>query len=518
MNPYEQYLAVFDEAAPLAEKYMATNASHVLDDLRQRVEDDRIRIMLFGAYNAGKSTLLNALLGKESARIGDVPTTDKVDRYDWHGHVLLDTPGVNAPIEHQEVSEAELERTDLVLYVMRQEDQDAKDSMDRLFRLLKAGRPLFLLLNYEESDEAIVRQVREKLSQTLVEGASRYGYDLGALAQVPVMQLNAKAALRGRLENKLKLQEFSGYDEFILRFTDWLRAYDDETQRLELLQDRIRRELLIPVRQAVESKLPEGSGGVDVLSTQIAHIQREESILRDSSRNKARAEISLRRPDLNGLLADASGQQTLIAGVTAVADGVAETMRAWLDGEIAMSLEKSLRSSLQAGGVEVPDAGRANLDSSGLFDSMTDSAISGIKTGATPENIKQLLLLGRKLKIPGLKGRWEKTLGRWAGKAGPVITVITLVVEMGLAHRAEGKANQQALNVALQRNEWVDSVCADMLAGLTQSIDEFLKATFEDFLTPLKNQMEEVRRSAKDIERDLLAWDALAAKLLDARF
>ena len=76
MNPYEQYLAVFDEAAPLAEKYMATGACHVLDDLRQRVEDDRIRIMLFGAYNAGKSTLLNALLGKESARIGDVPTTD----------------------------------------------------------------------------------------------------------------------------------------------------------------------------------------------------------------------------------------------------------------------------------------------------------------------------------------------------------------------------------------------------------------------------------------------------------
>ena len=517
MNPYEQYLAVLDEAAPLAEKYMATDASRVLGDLRQRVEDDRIRIMLFGAYNAGKSTLLNALLGKESARIGDVPTTDRIDRYNWHGHVLLDTPGVNAPIEHQEVSVAELERTDLVLYVMRQEDQDAKDSIDRLFRLLKAGRPLFLLLNYEESDEAIVRQVREKLSQTLLEGANRYGYDLGALAQLPVMQLNAKAALRARLEGKLKLQEFSGYDDFMLRFTDWLRKYDDKTQRLVLLRGRVQRELLNPVRQAVEQRLPDGSGDVDVLSTQIAHIQREESILRDSLRNKARAEISLRRPDLNALLADASSQQAVIAGVTVVADSVAETMRAWLDGEIAMSLEKSLRTSLQAAGVEVPDAGRADLDSSS-FDSMAESAVSGIKTGATPENIKQLLLFGRKLKIPGLKGRWEKTFEKWAGKAGPVIVVVTTLVEMGLAHRSQEKANEQALNVALQRNEWIDSVCADMLASLTQSIDAFLMATFEDFLAPLKKQKEKVRSSAKDVERDLLAWDALAGKLLDARF
>ena len=48
--------------------------------------------MLFGAYNAGKSTLINALLGEERAVVGDIPTTDAVHRYDWDGHIMLDTP------------------------------------------------------------------------------------------------------------------------------------------------------------------------------------------------------------------------------------------------------------------------------------------------------------------------------------------------------------------------------------------------------------------------------------------
>ena len=34
-------------------------------------------IMIYGVYNAGKSTLINALLGKDEAAVEDIPTTDR---------------------------------------------------------------------------------------------------------------------------------------------------------------------------------------------------------------------------------------------------------------------------------------------------------------------------------------------------------------------------------------------------------------------------------------------------------
>ena len=38
-------------------------------------------IMVYGVYNAGKSTLINALVGEEVAATDDVPLTDKITAY-----------------------------------------------------------------------------------------------------------------------------------------------------------------------------------------------------------------------------------------------------------------------------------------------------------------------------------------------------------------------------------------------------------------------------------------------------
>jgi len=58
------------------------------------------RIMLYGVYNAGKSTLLNAIIGEPKAKVGDIPTTYETTSFHWRGYELIDTPGIGAPIEH----------------------------------------------------------------------------------------------------------------------------------------------------------------------------------------------------------------------------------------------------------------------------------------------------------------------------------------------------------------------------------------------------------------------------------
>ena len=52
-------------------------------------------IMVYGVYNAGKSTLINALIGQNIAPAGDIPLTDRVDEYRWGQYAILDTPGVD---------------------------------------------------------------------------------------------------------------------------------------------------------------------------------------------------------------------------------------------------------------------------------------------------------------------------------------------------------------------------------------------------------------------------------------
>ena len=58
--------------------------------------------------------------------------------YDWNGYQLLDTPGVNAPIKHEQATAEQLARINAIMLVVREGDQDAKDVYDRLFSMIRA--------------------------------------------------------------------------------------------------------------------------------------------------------------------------------------------------------------------------------------------------------------------------------------------------------------------------------------------------------------------------------------------
>src|SRR5436305_3452433 len=120
-------------------------------------------ICILGRPNAGKSTLLNALVGEKLAIISPKPQTTRnriqgiihVPKQKGKGGaqiVLIDTPGVHKPDSSLgrkmmvEVREA-LEGCDLVLVIMdvaRKLDPRDEFALDML---KKSGTPAFLLLN-----------------------------------------------------------------------------------------------------------------------------------------------------------------------------------------------------------------------------------------------------------------------------------------------------------------------------------------------------------------------------------
>lgn len=111
-------------------------------------------IMFYGLYNAGKSSIINALFQSYTAPVGDVPTTTTIQELSWEGYTLIDTPGIDAHTDHTEIAEKEIRKSDVILFVM-----DNADTFDNalvyqaIVKILDMGKPLAVVINQKHVDE-----------------------------------------------------------------------------------------------------------------------------------------------------------------------------------------------------------------------------------------------------------------------------------------------------------------------------------------------------------------------------
>ncbi|MCG9059799.1 50S ribosome-binding GTPase [Laribacter hongkongensis] len=194
-------------------RWLPDTPPSTLAALRAKAASTTPHIMVYGFYNAGKSTLINALLGTELAQVDDCPCTDRVTAYDWRGYRLLDTPGVDAPLAHERVTAAELERCDIVLFVVNSSGScDEAATWDTVIKLLGRDRQLMVIVNDRDGllgDDQALQCQRERLYIHLQRAAAQAGID-DILSRVPIRFVHAKSALRGRKQQVPILLEHSG--------------------------------------------------------------------------------------------------------------------------------------------------------------------------------------------------------------------------------------------------------------------------------------------------------------------
>ncbi|WP_279487115.1 GTPase [Aeromonas veronii] len=162
-----------------------------------RLHDQPATLLLLGNYNAGKSTLVNVLSGEALAPTGDIPLTDRVIDYPWQGLCLRDTPGLNAPIPHQAVTEAALASADLVVVVVRSGDVDEACFYRQLATLLQRGNPMLIVLNGDSSEPALLACWQQQLCRHLL-ALEQEGIPPAQLAAIPVIPLNLETAWQAR--------------------------------------------------------------------------------------------------------------------------------------------------------------------------------------------------------------------------------------------------------------------------------------------------------------------------------
>ncbi len=214
----------------------STEASDTIHKLGVSLREPFLFVVV-GEVKAGKSSLLNAIFGREFCKVDVLPATDRIGifRYDQNSkdvelgpHLsehyrpinflrdfnLVDTPGTNTIIEHhQEITERYLPVADLILFVFSITNPWAASGWEFLKQI--QGRYLknvaFVLQQADLRDPQEVDAVRTHLQQTAKQKLHR---------DIPVFAVSAKKALLARNgsvdpEGLLKESGFPELEAFI---------------------------------------------------------------------------------------------------------------------------------------------------------------------------------------------------------------------------------------------------------------------------------------------------------------
>ena len=134
---------------------------------------NRLHIALFGRRNSGKSSLINALTGQDTALVSDIPgtTTDPVSKaMELHGIgpcVIIDTPGFDdegtlGEMRIERTLKA-IERTDIALLLC--EETNLQEEAAWMQQLKAKNIPVILILNKADIRKDISSLIEQELGQ-----------------------------------------------------------------------------------------------------------------------------------------------------------------------------------------------------------------------------------------------------------------------------------------------------------------------------------------------------------------
>lgn len=152
---------------------------HFPDEEAEEYDESVIRFSLIGRPNVGKSSLVNAILGKERVVVSDVPgtTRDAIDTEftrDGQDYVIIDTAGMRRKgkvyenVEKYSVLRARraIERSDVVLVVINGEEGIIEQDKKIAGYAYEAGRGIVIVVNKwdaVEKDEKTMRKFEKDI-------------------------------------------------------------------------------------------------------------------------------------------------------------------------------------------------------------------------------------------------------------------------------------------------------------------------------------------------------------------
>jgi small GTP-binding protein len=267
------------------------------DDLRTlaasvRQLDDFFLLVVVGEFNAGKSALINALVGTAVMEEGVTPTTAQVTLLKYGEHTsrtpdptgvqivtapvdllrslhIVDTPGTNAIIrEHERLTTDFVPRSDLVLF-LTSADRPFTETERQLLALLRQwGKKIVLVVN--KVDVLATADDRDHVLAFVRRSAQQ---ELGG--EPTVLGVSARLAMRAK-HGEPALWASSGFDALESVVRDLLQP--DTSARLKLANPiGVGRTLALRYREIADQRLALLKGDIE----QLGEIERQMTTFRE---------------------------------------------------------------------------------------------------------------------------------------------------------------------------------------------------------------------------------------------
>jgi small GTP-binding protein len=213
--------------------------------------DELFLMVVVGEFNAGKSALVNALLGEKVLREGATPTTSRVTLVKWGEQIaeqvvdenfaiytyplpllkelnIVDTPGTNAVIRyHERLTEDFVPRSDLVLFTTSADHPLTESERQFLERILAWGKKVVFALN--KADILENASALEEIRSFVVKHATLVLKDTPEFFAVSARSAQ-RALSETDPEQRQRLRAASGLDAL----EGYINSTLDDDKRLEL--------------------------------------------------------------------------------------------------------------------------------------------------------------------------------------------------------------------------------------------------------------------------------------------
>ncbi|MBQ9486865.1 MAG: 50S ribosome-binding GTPase [Selenomonadaceae bacterium] len=512
----------------------ATLAPRFFDISENKIRTAKPEIMVYGIYNAGKSSILNELIGADKAAVAEVPTTDKVTYYEWQGYKIADTPGVMAPIEHENVTREHLKKADIVLFVMGTTGSNERaENYIRMKEIADSGKKIIIVLNDKNADlgnnentiQIIKRQVAVNMETVGIEDVDE---------RYCIVTVNALRAKKGRIENKAGLWAKSGMEELKSVILTELRS----STPFEVLRGGIRQ-----IEQILDEFIENlESGENSEMVKNMTHVLKTFSTQKSFIRRQVNTYIDVQAENFGAYL-----PQVIWSNPNNPDQAVNAEINK-LNDKVSHEIERQLQDAAEILELELKTFAAVKVDGAALDTDSFKNILSRLSesTNATVENtqaivpqsdknpdLSQLPLAGGLLAESAkdlLSTSIGKTLAKTAlGKVaksfipviGPVLTIIGLwgTLKDFLGNNEERKrieaqlqqqneAERQKIEAAKQARQEIMQKCRYLTANLAdelkQAADNAVTETLSAYEEPFKAELKKRKSEGEQIGNDIV--------------
>jgi len=468
--------------------------------IQEKLENFEPTLMVYGTYNAGKSTLLNALFGiDEMAKTGDAPETEKVHKYNYNGYTIYDTPGINAPIKHEKVTNEHLKKCEIILFVLSNDGSLEEEYVYRkISDIVKLNKPLLIVLNNKKNSDPNSTESIQEIDKVNI-NLSKIGDKDGIKnieERVSLCMVDVLTALEGKLEKEQELIDESN----IIQLEKSINKLLNDAENSDVINT-----LNLYIQDFINSVISQIDMKIDN-----PELQKVEELLTFLEKFKTKSEIELKNiihkkmnileSGLRERLLNKSSEEEIHKYIEESLDNLVSQIESkfkTISNQLENRIEQFSKdmNSIDIGyeKIKIDNSNETNEDNSTIIG---DTLKSTLRNKELVTNVtKEALLKLREFKIL-FKGKWEKTLGKYAGRFATVVNLLVGVHEIYQvcsSHNKQVEAQRQHVLSAKNKSE---EIVESLKVDLFNSIDTILNEVFNDLIKNFRKASNELNRDS----------------------